>query len=51
VVARSNSAGSDFQGSVFAEFAYEKDMKAFLEAEEPKKFTDDSEEELVKMTK
>ena len=39
------------QGSVFVEFAYEKEMTAFLEADEPKKYTEESTEELIKMTK
>jgi hypothetical protein len=42
---------ADHQGSVFVEFAYEKDMNAFLESEEPKKFTPESTEEISKMTK
>lgn len=39
------------QGSVFVEFAYEKEMTAFLESEEPKKYTEESTEEITKMTK
>jgi len=42
---------ADKQGSVFVEFAYEKDMNAFLESEEPKKFTPESTEEITKMSK
>jgi hypothetical protein len=42
---------ADRQGSVFVEFAYEKDMNAFLESEEPKKFTPESTEEITKMSK
>ena len=42
---------ADNQGSVFVEFAYEKDMNAFLESEEPKKFTPESTEEITKMSK
>lgn len=39
------------QGSVFVEFAYEKEMTAFLESEEPKKYTSESTDEITKMTK
>ena len=44
-------AHTEHQGSVFVEFAYEKDMTAFLEAEEPKKYQAESTEEITKMTK
>lgn len=39
------------QGSVFVEFAYEKEMTAFLESDEPKKYTEESTEDITKMTK
>jgi hypothetical protein len=42
---------ADKKGSVFVEFAYEKDMNAFLDSEEPKKFTPESTEEITKMSK
>ena len=36
---------------MFVEFAYEKEMTAFLESDEPKKYTEESTEEITKMTK